>query len=1015
MPMVASPFFAMEYIPNAQTITEFALQADLPLTRRLNLFVDVCKAVHYGHQQGILHRDLKPQNILVNQHQQIKVIDFGLARSNATNASVVSTWNDDGRLIGTLNYMSPEQCEIGRSPDVRSDVYSLGVVLYELCCRRIPHQLTGLPLAEALRVVQQETPTRPSQIHPSLRGDLDAILLKAINKNPIARYQSVDAMGKDISRYLNHEMVDAQTPTFGYQLAKFTRRNRTLVAAAICVLAAVLAGSILSAIFAWRAAQAESRAIAERDSALWQAYVANIAAGVAAFETGEFLRLKSKLEAIPEATGGWEWHLLKGIAETNAKTIAAHDGMITAFCVNESEGFMVSGGKDGRVNVWDLQTHELISVVSRSSQIASVAACNDRPYIASVGFDKKIVLSDAATGEILDEQEGFRPSESSLSFDSEGRLFAIDDTGRLRHFEIVDGNLRLIRTLSTAIRVPLRHSSIRIPRPLSGCIHDATERTLFAWSGRQLFSIDRSTGEIAFACEHEASLETAAVSKNGQQIATGCRGGLIRVWSAESGELLAEFNEDSTNTGSASWTRSLAFSPDGEHIVSGKADRLIKFWPISAPTSAPEFVWHGHSETVSAVHLSSNASLAYSASWDGTIRIWDRRGSGPITTLDGPDVELLSCAFSPDDSMFATAARDGTVCIWDPATLEQVAKLQAHATWVHCVAFSTDNEQFATSSSGGRIRLWNTRSAKMEAELQGHKGSVWSVAYDPNGKYLATGGNDETLRIWNLQSKKTEFTLRGHSNRIITIRYSPDGKRIATASRDKTVRIWDAVDGNPLMTLAGHESDVFGLAFSPDGQKLFTGSRDQTVRLWDLSAGTCEHVFDGHGQFVTSLALTPDGRRLIAGSWFNELLLWDVESRDLVFAMKAHEEPIRSIALSADGRKLATVSWDRTCRLWNIASRAERELERKLALQSNETAEKNARLKNDTARDNSAKANSAKDADLVAAQKLRGYIPISANRNFVARPWTSLVPVKRHHRKNGHALCPAKFELPMGD
>ena len=203
----------MEFIPDARMITDFVDENGWSLNQRLEMFRNVCEAVHYGHQRGILHRDLKPQNILVNREGQAKVIDFGLARSSDANASFVADISDEGQLIGTLKYMSPEQCELGMTHDVRADVYSLGVVLYQLCCNRLPHELTGIPLPEALRIVQQDLPTRSSRNRQPSSRDIEAIIFKAIDKDPERRYRSVDAMRTDLQRFLNHETVEARTPT----------------------------------------------------------------------------------------------------------------------------------------------------------------------------------------------------------------------------------------------------------------------------------------------------------------------------------------------------------------------------------------------------------------------------------------------------------------------------------------------------------------------------------------------------------------------------------------------------------------------------------------------------------------------------------------------------------------------------------------------------------------------------------------------------------------------------------
>jgi len=262
------PYFALEYIPEAKSIIAYADAARLNVRRRLELFAEVCDAVHHGHQRGVIHRDLKPFNILVDGGGQPKVIDFGIARATDSDIAVTTTETDVGQIVGTLAYMSPEQCAADPDEiDIRSDVYGLGVVLYELLCGRLPYEVKNRPITQALQVIQHELPRRPSVDRAALAGDIETIVLKALEKNRSRRYQSAGDLAADIRRFLNSQPIEARPPSWTYHLRLFTRRNRALVATGAAMLAILITSVIVSTIYAVRATHAGRREAVQRNRA----------------------------------------------------------------------------------------------------------------------------------------------------------------------------------------------------------------------------------------------------------------------------------------------------------------------------------------------------------------------------------------------------------------------------------------------------------------------------------------------------------------------------------------------------------------------------------------------------------------------------------------------------------------------------------------------------------------------------------------------------------------------------
>jgi non-specific serine/threonine protein kinase/serine/threonine-protein kinase len=219
----------MEYIPGARPITLYAQERHLGVRERLKLLAEVCEAVHHGHQRGVVHRDLKPSNILVDSGGSVKLIDFGVARAVDADFSLTTAQTGVGQLVGTLQYMSPEQCAADSGDiDTRSDVYAIGVVMYEVLAGKLPYDLSGVPVFEAPRIIREQPPERPSSVDPALKGDLSLVMLKALEKDRSRRYQSAAELGQDIRRFLTGEGITARPPSVAYQARVFARRHRSL-------------------------------------------------------------------------------------------------------------------------------------------------------------------------------------------------------------------------------------------------------------------------------------------------------------------------------------------------------------------------------------------------------------------------------------------------------------------------------------------------------------------------------------------------------------------------------------------------------------------------------------------------------------------------------------------------------------------------------------------------------------------------------------------------------------------
>ncbi|THU97559.1 WD40 repeat-like protein [Dendrothele bispora CBS 962.96] len=416
---------------------------------------------------------------------------------------------------------------------------------------------------------------------------------------------------------------------------------------------------------------------------------------------------------------------------------------------------------------------------------------------------------------------------------------------------------------------------------------------------------------------HMDSVMSVAFSPEGERIVSGSSDNAMRVWNARTGALEGEFQ------GHSDWINSVAFSPDGERIVSGSRDKTVRVW--NARTGAPDGdPFQGHNHDVTSVAFSPDGERIVSGSYDNTLRVWNARtGALEGDPFQGHREWVFSVAFSPDGERIVSGSRDKTLRVWNARTgVPEGDPFQGHSHWVTSVAFSPDGEKIVSGSCDKTVRVWNARTGVPEGDpFQGHREWVRSVAFFPDGERIMSGSDDNTVRVWNARTGAPEGDpFQGHSHWVTSVAFSPDGEKIVSGSYDNTVRVWNARTGAPEGDpFQGHGEWVTSVAFFPDGERIVSGSGDNTVRVWNARTGAPEgDPFQGHSDRVTSVAFSPDGERIVSGSG-DTVRVWNARTGapegDL---FQGHS---RFVAFSPDGERIVTVSGD-TVRVWNARTGA---------------------------------------------------------------------------------------------
>jgi WD40 repeat protein len=881
-------FFSMRLV-EGQTLAVALARGPLPLAQGARLLATVARAISHAHQRGVLHRDLKPGNILLDSAGEPHVADFGLAKFTQRQSDLTITQ----AALGTPAYMSPEQAA-GRTREITTaaDVYGLGAVLFETLTGAPP--FTGdTPMAIGRQVIDQEPPT-PSSINPAVPRDLAVICLKCLEKDPGRRYRSAAGLADDLERWLRHEPISAHAATPAERLGKWVRRRPIHAALAVTLLLAVV-GLVFGLVAhnhritqAHQATQAASRQLAAHLRQVeWQQAEEALAAGRTADAMAAFARFLRETPGDLTAA-----KRLTSLLETRAFPLPAlpplrHGVPVNLLRMDRDGRRLFTVSDDGVLRSWSLADGHLENEARLDLGQTHLLGLPNAKSLLAVTKENGVILWDVERWRLQSRLGQIAPETGKLSLSDDGRylsLIAPDngvqlwDVGTatlLARTNLAEPNLSLAPTLGPQAETVIRGRlhGVWLWRPLKAEL-------------APLLGVEE--GPVYAACDWSrwrayVSVENVHGNANGMvSLDLQTRQVLVRKLDA------------------MPW-HTIKASRDGKSL-------LVSRWVeganvLDADTLNQRFPSFGRAPVLANVSADHHAHVAFRALHDGSGRLYNLSDGQPLMEPIQHEGTIVTHELSSDGRLLATGSQDGTARVWNLGMRSlDPTKLNA-GFWINRIALSPDHQRLAMGvDRQARIYALNTWQALVPPVVA--EDGVFDVAFSPDGEFLAAACFDHTLRMVNSKTGQTVWSNRDHRRRLWMAVFSRDGRYVGSGSEDGTARAFETTSGRPLCAPLRHEDSVTAFSFSPDRTLILTASVDATARLWDAETGAPRGPLFRHKSTVWDARFSPDGRRLVTASNDRTAQVWDVQTGEPVALPIRNDQGLMGARFSSDGQRI---------------------------------------------------------------------------------------------------------------